>query len=225
MPNVNLDIGYIYGYRSYDTRNNIGYNAQGDVVYHTAACGIVLNKKSNTMKVNTSHNDDITCLDVNTSKGLVATAEMGRWPSLIVWDANTLETKTVFAKKLERSISNVAISKSGKYVAATAMNDKHEIAVYDIQKNALVAFGDGPRSVVFALKFNSQEDEVILACQREVIFSSFNSGKIINKKGIFGKAPLNPNLSIANLGDSVVTSMSTGLLILWKGNFASKVFK
>ena len=58
VPNLNLDIGYIYGYRSYDTRNNLGYNAQGEVVYHTAACGIVLNKKSNTMRVNTAHNDD-----------------------------------------------------------------------------------------------------------------------------------------------------------------------
>ena len=29
VPNLNLDIGYVYGYRSYDTRNNIGYNAQG----------------------------------------------------------------------------------------------------------------------------------------------------------------------------------------------------
>jgi len=110
-------------------------------------------------------------------------------------------------------------------VAATSMSDKHEIAVYDIQKNALIAFGNGPRSVVYAIKFNSAEDEVVLACQKEVIFSRFDSGKINNKKGVFGKAPLNPNLSIANLGDSVVTSMSTGLLVLWKGNFASKVFK
>jgi hypothetical protein len=33
--------------------------------------------------------------------------------------------KAVFSKKLERSISNVTISKSGKFVAATSMNDKH----------------------------------------------------------------------------------------------------
>jgi hypothetical protein len=38
------------------------------------------------------------------------------------------------------------------------MSDKHEIAVYDIQKNALVAFGAGPRSTIFDLKFNQQED-------------------------------------------------------------------
>lgn len=60
----------------------------------------MLNKGKNTMKVNTTHNDDITCLDVNVAKGIVATGEMGRWPSLVIWDANTLETKCIFAKKL-----------------------------------------------------------------------------------------------------------------------------
>lgn len=154
---MDLDISYVYGYRSYDTRDNLRYNAQGQAVYHTAACGIVLNKQKNTMRVNTTHNDDITCLDVNAAKGIVATGEMGRWPSLVIWDASTLETKTVFAKKLERNISNVSISKSGKYVAASSMNDKHEIAVYDIQKNSLVAFGQGPKSVIFALKFLQNE--------------------------------------------------------------------
>ena len=41
------------------------------------------------MKVTTAHNDDVTCLDCNLNKGLVVTGEMGRKPSLIVWDANT----------------------------------------------------------------------------------------------------------------------------------------
>jgi tricorn protease-like protein len=91
---------------------------------------------------------------------------MGRWPSLVIWDANTLESKTVFAKKLEKNISNVAISKSGKYVAASSMNDKHEIAVYDILKNSLVAYGQGPKSVIFAIKFNQSEEEVICACDK-----------------------------------------------------------
>lgn len=28
-PNMNLDISYVYGYRSYDTRDNLRYNSQG----------------------------------------------------------------------------------------------------------------------------------------------------------------------------------------------------
>lgn len=34
------------------------------------------------------------------------------------------------------------------------MNEKHEIAVYDITKGSLIAFGQGPKSVIFAIKFN-----------------------------------------------------------------------
>ena len=124
-PSTNLDIGYVYGYRCYDTRDNLRYNSKGEIVYHTAGCGIVLNQHKNTMRVTTVHNDDISCLDSNFHKNLVATGELGRKPSLVVWDSNTLETKAIFKNKLEKSIATVAISKSGKYVAATSMNDNH----------------------------------------------------------------------------------------------------
>ena len=52
------------------------------------------------MRTTTVHNDDITCLDLNINKNLVATGEMGRKPSLVVWDSNTLETKAIFKNKL-----------------------------------------------------------------------------------------------------------------------------
>ena len=72
-PNQSLDINYVYGYRSYDTRGNLKYNDQGDAVYHTAACGIILNKLKNTQKITTEHSDDITCLDINIKRKIVAT--------------------------------------------------------------------------------------------------------------------------------------------------------
>ena len=105
------------------------------------------------------------------------------------------------------------------------MSDYHEIAVYNIQYNSLVGFGKGPRSVVYNIKFNSTEDEVVCACAKEVIFAKFSTGKIELKKGVFGKAPLKPNLCVANLGDAMITSMSNGLLAYWKGNFCSRVYK
>ena len=52
-PNQRLDMDYIYGYRSYDTRSNLRYNRNNEVVYHTAACGIILNKLKKTQKFNT----------------------------------------------------------------------------------------------------------------------------------------------------------------------------
>lgn len=40
-PPVNMTIHRVYGYRCYDTRNNIKIDSEKNVVYHVAALGIV----------------------------------------------------------------------------------------------------------------------------------------------------------------------------------------
>lgn len=49
-PDATLQLEYIHGYRCHDTRNNLRYTATGEIVYHAAAVGIVLNPKTNTQK-------------------------------------------------------------------------------------------------------------------------------------------------------------------------------
>lgn len=47
-PDASLQLEYVYGYRCHDARNNLRYTSTGEVVYHAAAAGIVLNQKTNT---------------------------------------------------------------------------------------------------------------------------------------------------------------------------------
>lgn len=42
-PDANLELEYIHGYRCHDARNNLRYTATGEVTYHAAAVGVVLN--------------------------------------------------------------------------------------------------------------------------------------------------------------------------------------
>jgi microtubule-associated protein-like 6 len=42
-----LDLEYIYGFRCYDTRNNIKFTANGEVVYPMAAVGVALDPIKN----------------------------------------------------------------------------------------------------------------------------------------------------------------------------------
>ena len=49
-PDATLQLEYIHGYRCHDARNNLRYTASGEIVYHAAAAGIVLNPKTNTQK-------------------------------------------------------------------------------------------------------------------------------------------------------------------------------
>lgn len=49
-PDANLELEYIHGYRCHDARNNLRYTATGEVTYHAAAVGVVLNQKTNTQR-------------------------------------------------------------------------------------------------------------------------------------------------------------------------------
>ena len=75
----------------------------------TACLGVILNKDSNTQKffgggevensskqvssTKDSHNNDIMCMDVNTSGGrnLAVTGQVGKWPAVFIWDTTTGE--------------------------------------------------------------------------------------------------------------------------------------
>ena len=60
-----LTLEHVHGYRGFDTRNNVHYIADGDIVYHTAATGIVLNPKDGKQSFYLEHTDDIVCLCIN----------------------------------------------------------------------------------------------------------------------------------------------------------------
>jgi hypothetical protein len=47
-PNANLKLKYAHGFRSFDTRGNLKYRTPTEIVYTTAALGIVLEKNTNT---------------------------------------------------------------------------------------------------------------------------------------------------------------------------------
>jgi len=46
-PDAMLDLEYVYGYRCHDTRNNLKYGPNSEILYHTAAVGINLDAKTN----------------------------------------------------------------------------------------------------------------------------------------------------------------------------------
>lgn len=47
-PKVHMMLEYAHGYRSHDCRNNIKYLKNGNIVYHTASLGVVMDPMHNT---------------------------------------------------------------------------------------------------------------------------------------------------------------------------------
>ena len=84
-----VELEFVHGYRAHDCRDNLFYSAKGEVVYHTAAIGIVYNRESNTQNFlvdnptaegTTGHTDDILCLARHPNGNIYASGEVGRNP-------------------------------------------------------------------------------------------------------------------------------------------------
>ncbi len=63
-PNANLELQFVHGYRCFDTRNNIFYLNENEILFHSAGVSIKMDKTNRKQVFNFENNDDITCIDL-----------------------------------------------------------------------------------------------------------------------------------------------------------------
>jgi WD40 repeat protein len=141
-PTEDLEIDWVYGYRSEEARQNLSFNSSGKAVYPTAALGVIFDyaaqkqtyfgggktnfggrKQKNDEK--DGHNDDVTALCVSFSRKMVASGQNGQKPIVFLWDA---ETGAVIGKKRlpkgARLVTAIGISLNDKFVCASDASEK-----------------------------------------------------------------------------------------------------
>jgi WD40 repeat protein len=92
---------------------------------------------------------------------------------------------------MNKGIRHVAFSPDGKYIAASDMTDDHVCTIFELltkkDKNGKmltqIATGNGGKANVMSIGFNAASDQVVATCVKEVLFYSWNAGKITSKKG------------------------------------------
>ena len=57
-------LDYVFGYRCFDTRQNVFMTADDSVVYHAAGAGVVYNPLTKSQSFYLEHNDDIVSLSL-----------------------------------------------------------------------------------------------------------------------------------------------------------------
>lgn len=66
LPDAALELRFVYGYRGWDCRNNIGFaDYTREIVYHIGGVGIVFDTENNTQTLNTDHSGDIISIAVH----------------------------------------------------------------------------------------------------------------------------------------------------------------
>jgi hypothetical protein len=199
QPDVHLELEVAHGYRCFDTRNNVQYSPEGHLVYHTASIGIVLDKKFHSQKFFMEHGDDISCLCSHDTH--VATGQLGRRPTIHVWDSRTISSKLAIQGLLKDGISQICFSNNGKKLAASSMDSNQTIAIYDIARlygnkqmnklEGLICTGKGPKEPILALKFDPGDSTIVIGCVKSIYFASFHNGELDLVKGTeWGKTPI-----------------------------------
>lgn len=164
-------------------RDNLRYTANGDIVYHTASVGIVLNKISRKQAFFFHHLDDITAFALHPNKRIVATGEIGPHPLISVWDNETMECLSRFTLPLVKGINCLCFSEDGKLLCASAADDNHNIAIFEWEKGihqseeksqpskidhvkGLKASGIVTKSAIFSLTFNKTSTTILATCMK-----------------------------------------------------------
>lgn len=131
-PGTWLELEYIYGFRSFDSRNNVKYLSNGEIVYFTAAVGVILDAQRNQQRFFCEHTDDITCIDAYDK--MIATGQVGQYPTIYLWDGSDC-SRASFKGVLRSGVNNLSFSNDGKKLAAVGMDADHTIVVYDVDKS------------------------------------------------------------------------------------------
>ena len=124
-PNA-LRLRFVYGYTTRKgCRNNLFYNKDGHIVYHSAALGIVYDKTNHEQWYFHGHDDDITALDISPKDKLtICTGQLGKDPKILVWSSRpvkgtrTLPQLCIIHGDHKRAIIGLAFNSTGEFIGA-----------------------------------------------------------------------------------------------------------
>ena len=239
-PDTTYQIDYVYGYRCEDSRQNVFYNPDGNIVYMTACLGIILDKNSNTQTFfgggeveNTSkqvaadnlhHNNDIMCLDVNTSGGrkYAVSGQVGKSPSIFVWDTQTAQKiKRFKLQQTARAVAACTISPDGKYIAVADKHNDHNVTVFNVDSGNMEWTDKGGPDEILDMSISRQDGNYHFWTAGKNHLCYWNAASMEKKKkGIYGEVAPSTSFPCVTTDDQglAYAGAANSLIYVWQGN-------
>ncbi|ERE73685.1 echinoderm microtubule-associated protein-like 5 [Cricetulus griseus] len=228
-PGNSIRLHFIHGYRGYDCRSNLFYTQIGEIVYHVAAVGVIYNRQQNTQRFYLGHDDDILCLAIHPLKDYVATGQVGRDPSIHIWDTETIKPLSILKGYHQYGVCAVDFSADGKRLASVGIDDSHTIVLWDWKKGEKLSVTRGSKDKIFVVKMNPYvPDKLITAGIKHMKFWRRAGGGLIGRKGYIGTLGKNDTMMCAVYGwteEMAFSGTSTGDVCIWRDVFLVKTVK
>jgi len=222
-PDVSLTLDYVHGYRSQDARCNVCYNHVGNVLYPTAALGIIYDKTYHGQRFFSGHRGDIVSLTIDKSGKFAASGEIGKRPTLHIWDATTALPICEFSVFHRHAIVSLAFSRDSKKLVSIGNDENHVVTVWSTHSGTwedgqLQAYAMGGRAKTIFSTFNLPQAnfEVLTGGVNHVNFWRLRGRSMTSHKGFFGKkGKIQPLVSGAVIRSHFVTGTVSGHLYVW----------
>ena len=202
-PDERYKLEYVFGYRAEDSRNNLFYNKEGNIVYMTACLGVILNKRTNdqtffggievehhekqSARDLFNHTNDIMAMEVSNDRKIACSGQNGSQPSWFIWDAITGEVYRRFIlPKGARGVVAIGFSEDNAYVATIDNSDDHVVRVFDVQTSKLIFEQKTGGNQVFDLEWSRKPGHYEFATCGVKHFIVFKPLENIGKSGVSG---------------------------------------
>ena len=150
-PQNSLDLAWCAGYRGHDCRDNVHYTHAGEVLFHSAALGIVLNRETGKQRFYMEHTDDVISLTLHPTKDIAASGQVDRDPAIHIWDVTDLKSISIFQGVHERGVCALEFTSDGKRLLSVGLEDNHQVAVWDWRRGECVSKVNGSKDKIFCV--------------------------------------------------------------------------
>ena len=125
-----MELEYMHGYRCTDSRNNLNYLANGEIIYFSGSVGIVQNTDTNVQKFFFGHSSDIISIAFHPDQILCATADKQEAPIILIWNSTTMATCWKIENLHRKGVTQMKFSPDGKRLATVGMDNDYTIGIY-----------------------------------------------------------------------------------------------
>ncbi|TMW55919.1 hypothetical protein Poli38472_008567 [Pythium oligandrum] len=231
-PDLHIDLDWVYGYHTELSKQNLMYNSYGEIVYHTAAVGVIYDAQQHLQRHHQCHNDDIMSFTMSPKRNVVATGERGKRPVIRLWDAHTGVLLSEIKGAHARGVVSLAFSSDATKLASVGDDDDHSVALWEDSSHGAwkqpkaVAAAKGDKGVNYFASFGSGMDSLVTGGAKHVLFWRVEGKTMQSKRGKLGKTgTLQLFPSGCGFGDDFVTGTASGELYVWRGDTLSKAVK
>ena len=242
LPSINLKVSHIFGYRCMDSRGNLFFLDDSNIIYHTGSFGIVQNIKTKKQKIfggnqkkdtensNISHTNDIVSITIfKGDVSMVATGQIDARPTILIWSPH--DTSVVYAKLQQdtgsKQVGSMSFDNKGKYLISLGRDEMNSFFVFEIQSKEIIWKDITGNDILFDVKFSPNNNEFCIIGVNSVYFCNLKTKEKLNHARSIKKFKNTSFTCIeySDNGEKVITSTSTGLLIVWTSNKENSIVK